>query len=62
MLEIASQLSEDEKYVQAAKYYKNILQIEPDNIGIINDYGVTLQNLERYNRALVMYDLSLIHI
>ena len=59
MLEIASQLSEDEKYEQAAKYYENILQTESDNIGIINDYGVTLQNLEHYNRALVMYDIIL---
>ena len=48
MLEIANQLSEDGKYIQALQYYKNILQIEQDNIGVIIDYGVTLQNLEFY--------------
>ena len=59
MLEKASQLSEDEKYTHALKYYENILQIESDNIGVIIDYGVTLQNLGHYNQALTMYDKAL---
>ena len=59
MLEIANQLSEDGEYTQALKYYKNILQIEHDNIGVIIDYGVTLQNLELYHQALVVYDQAL---
>ena len=59
MLEKASQLSEDEKYTRALKCYKNILQIESDNIGVIIDYGVTLQNLGHYNQALTMYDKAL---
>ena len=59
MLEIANQLSEDGKYTQALQYYKNILQIEPDNIGVIIDYGVTLQNLEFYHQALNVYDRAL---
>ena len=59
MLEKAYQLSEDEKYTQALKYYKNILQIEHDNIGVIIDYGVTLQNLEFYSQALAVYDRAL---
>ena len=52
MLEIASKLCEDEKYTHALKYYDNILQVESDNIGVIIDYGVTLQNLEFYHQAL----------
>jgi len=28
------------KYIQALKYYENILQVEPDSIGVIIDYGV----------------------
>ena len=56
MLETANQLSEDEKYSQALKYYKNILEIEHDNIGVIIDYGVTLQNLELHHHALDAYD------
>ena len=59
MLEMANQLSEDGKYIQALKYYKNILQIEHDNIGVIIDYGVTLQNLEFYYQALKVYDQAL---
>lgn len=59
MLDIASKLCEDEKYTQALKYYENILQVEPDSIGVIIDYGVTLQNLECYNQALAMYDRAL---
>ena len=59
MLEIANQLSEDGKYTQALQYYKNILQIEQDNIGVIIDYGVTLQNLEFYHHALEAYDRAL---
>ena len=55
MLEIANQLSEDEKYSQALKYYESILQIEPNNIYVITDYGVTLQNLELYHQALEAY-------
>ena len=46
MLEMANQLSEDEEYSHALKFYKSILQIEPSNIGVIIDYGVTLQNLD----------------
>ena len=56
MLETANQLSEDEKYSQALKYYESILQIEPNNIYVITDYGVTLQNLELYHQALEAYD------
>ena len=59
MLDLANQLSEDGKYTQALKYYKNILQIEHDNIGVIVDYGVTLQNLELYHQALEVYDRAL---
>ena len=59
MLEMANKLSEDGKYIQALKYYKNILQIEHDNIGVIIDYGVTLQNLEFYYQALKVYDQAL---
>jgi len=33
--------------------------VEPDSIGVIIDYGVTLQNLERYNQALAIYDRAL---
>ena len=59
MLENANQLAEDGKYIQALKYYKNILQIEHDNIGIVIDFGVTLQNLELYHEALEVYDRAL---
>ena len=59
MLEKAYQLSEDEKYTHALKYFENILQIEPNNVGTIIDYGVTLQNLGSYNQALAMYDRAL---
>ena len=59
MLEIANQLSEDGKYTQALKYYKNILQTEQNNVGIIIDYGVTLQNLDLYHQALEVYDRAL---
>ena len=59
MLEKAYQLSEDGDYTQALKYYKNILEIEHDNIGVIIDYGVTLQNLELYHQALLVYDRAL---
>ena len=56
MLEQAYQLSEDGKYVQALKYYRNVLQTESDNIEVIIDYGVTLQNLEHYHQALKVYN------
>ena len=59
ILKTAYQLSEDEKYTEALKCYKNILKIEHDNIGIIIDYGVTLQNLEFYYQALEAYDTAL---
>ena len=59
LLQKAYQLSEDEKYTQALKCYENILQIEHDNIGVIIDYGVTLQNLELYDQALESYDIAL---
>ena len=59
MLENAYQLSEDGNYTQALKYYKNILEIEHDNIGVIIDYGVTLQNLELHHHALEAYDQAL---
>ena len=59
MLEIANQLSEDGRYTQALKYYESILQIESENIGVIVDYGVTLQNLEFYYQALEVYDQAL---
>ena len=59
MLENAYQLSEDGNYTQALKCYKNILEIEHDNIGVIIDYGVTLQNLELYHQALEVYDRAL---
>ena len=42
---MAFKLCEDEKYIQALKYYENILRIESDNAMVIVDYGVTLQNL-----------------
>jgi len=56
MLEMANQLSEDGKYTQALIYYKNILRIKHDDIGVIIDYGVTLQNLEHYHQALKVYN------
>ena len=59
MLEMAFKLCEDEKYIQALQYYKNILRIEPDNVGVIIDYGVTLQNLGRLRQALEMYERAL---
>ena len=59
MLEKANQLSEDEEYIQALKYYENVLQTEHCDIGVIIDYGVTLQNLELYYQALEVYDLAL---
>ena len=59
MLEIASKLCEDEKYMEAVKQYDKILQIESDNIVAIIDYGVTLQNLGQYNEALAMYEMVL---
>ena len=59
MLEMANQLSEDEEYSHALKFYKSILQIEPTNIGVIIDYGVTLQNLGLYHQALTTYDQAL---
>ena len=59
MLEIASKLCEDEEYINALKYYENILKVEPNNIMSIIDYGVTLQNLELYYQALELYDLAL---
>ena len=59
MLEKAYQLSEDGNYTQALKYFYNILEIEHDNIGVIIDYGVTLQNLELYHQALEVYDRAL---
>ena len=57
MLEIVNQLSEDGEYFHALKFYKSILQIEPANIGVIIDYGVTLQNLGLYHQALVVLDI-----
>jgi len=45
MLEKASELSEDQKYSQALKYYENVLLVDPVNSTAIIDYGVTLQNL-----------------
>ncbi len=59
MLEKASELSEDQKYSQALKYYENILQIDPVNIIAIIDYGVTLQNLARFKHALEKYNVAL---
>ena len=59
MLEKAYQLSEDGNYTEALKYYKNILQNQHDDIGVIIDYGVTLQNLEFYHQALKVYDRAL---
>ena len=59
MLEKASELSEDQKYNQALKYYENILRIEPVNIAAIIDYGVTLQNLADLKSALEMYNMAL---
>jgi len=32
MLDIASKLCDDEKYIQALKYYESILQIESNNV------------------------------
>ena len=59
MLETASKLCEDEEYINALKYYENILKVEPNNIMSIIDYGVTLQNLGYYKQALLMYDKAL---
>ena len=59
MLEKASELSEDQKYSQALKYYENVLQVDPVNITAIINYGVTLQNLARLKHALEMYDIAL---
>jgi len=59
MLEKASELSEDQKYSQALKYYENVLRVDPVNITAIIDYGVTLQNLAYLKRALEMYDMAL---
>ena len=59
LLEKAYQLSEDGEYTQALKYFRNILQTEQDNIGVIIDYGVTLQNLDYYNQALEVYNKAL---
>lgn len=59
MLEIASKLCEDEKYIQALKYYEDVLDVESDNVLAIIDYGVTLQNLGRLRQALKMYDMAL---
>jgi len=59
MLEKASELSEDQKYSQALKYYENVLRVDPVNITAIIDYGVTLQNLAYLKHALEMYDMAL---
>ena len=59
MLEMASRLCDDEKYIQALKYYETILQIESDNVVAIIDYGVTLQNLGQLRQALKMYERAL---
>jgi len=45
LLEQAYELCEDGNYVRALEYYDIALDIEPDNLNVMVDKGVTLQNL-----------------
>ena len=51
LLEQAYELCEDGNYVRALEYYDMALDIEPDNLNVMVDNGVTLQNLGRFNEA-----------
>ena len=51
LLEQAYELCEDGNYVRALEYYDMALDIEPDNLNVMVDKGVTLQNLGRFNKA-----------
>ena len=55
LLNIASELCEDGKFVDALKYYDKILNTEPNSTKANIDKGVTLQNLERISQAIQMY-------
>jgi len=59
LLEQAYELCEDGNYVRALEYYDMALDIEPDNLNVMVDNGVTLQNLGRFNEALQMYEKAL---
>ena len=59
LLEQAYELCEDGNYVRALEYYDMALDIEPDNLNVMVDKGVTLQNLGRFNEALQMYEKAL---
>ena len=59
LLEQAYELCEDGNYVRALEYYDIALDIEPDNLNVMVDKGVTLQNLGRFNEALQMYEKAL---
>ena len=60
LLEQAYELCEDGNYVRALEYYDMALDIEPDNLNVMVDKGVTLQNLGRFNEALQMYEKALL--
>ena len=59
LLEQAYELCENGNYVRALEYYDIALDIEPDNLNVMVDKGVTLQNLGRFNEALQMYEKAL---
>ena len=56
LLEQAYELCEDGNYARALEYYDIVLDVEPGNVNVMVDKGVTLQNLGRFNEALQMYE------
>ena len=56
LLNTASELCEDGKFIEALKCYDKVLHIEPNNTKANIDKGVTLQNLERLSQAIQMYE------
>lgn len=50
----ANQYFQDKDYDNAARLYRRVLELSPDNVGTLNNLGLTLYYLGRSSEALEM--------
>lgn len=48
----ANQYFQEKDYANAAKFYRRVLELSPDNVGTLNNLGLTLYYLGRAEEAL----------
>jgi len=59
-IEMGIELDESEQYEEALIHFDKILELDPDNVGALNEKGVILLKLDQFEEAISYFDRALI--